>query len=302
MRVLMGLVLAAGGCSAAYGQPPDAALVFEVASVKPAPPPDPRGLFVNVEGGPGTKEPERYTVENLDFAGLVMYAYDIRRDQISGPDWIRSERYNIMARVRPGATREQFRVMFQNLLAERFGLKAHWGSKEMPIYQMVIAKSGAKLKESEPEPPANADLSAGPAAAAKPVKGPAGFPALPAGGEPLMMTTSSGKGTTVALRARRETAEQIATTLSHQLGRTVRDTTGLKGRYDYTLYWAVGSGSRAAAAIPPDPSAGPAPVEEPLGPTLREAIEQQLGLKLEPARGPVEILVIDHVEQKPTEN
>lgn len=281
MRVLLGLVLAAGGCYTAYGQPADAALTFEVASVKPAAPITSAVMTVRAEGGPGTKEPEKYTVENLDFAALVMYAYDIRRDQITGPDWIRSERYNIAARVPAGATRAQFRVMLQNLLAERFALKVHWGSKEMPIYQLVLAKGGPKLGVA---------------------KVPQGYPTLPPGDEPVMMTSSFKGGLTAALRGHRETAEEIANQLSHQLGRTVRDTTGLTGKYDYTLYWMLSSSSRAASAVPPDPNGSAPLAEEPSGPTLREAIEQQLGLKLEPARGPVETLVIDHVESKPVEN
>jgi uncharacterized protein (TIGR03435 family) len=252
-------------------------------------------MTVRAEGGPGTPEPERYTVENMDFAGLVMFAYGIRRDQISGPDWMTNERYNIAARVPPGATKAQFRTMLQNLLAERFALKVHWGSKEMPIYNLVVMKGGARLKESEPE-------VEGSTPPRKPVKGPAGFPELPPGGEPGMSTISGNGKATAAMRGRRETAAEIAVELSHQLGHTVRDATGLQGRYDYTLYWVISSRGGAASAVPTDANGASPPAEESPGPTLREAIEEQLGLKLEPARGSVEILVVDRVNQKPVDN
>ena len=299
MRVLLGLLVAAGGCCTVFGQPADAGLTFEVASVRPAAPVTSGTMNVRAEGGPGTGEPEKYTVENLDFAGLVMFAYDIRRDQIVGPDWIRGERYNITARVPAGATRAQFRVMLQNLLAERFALKIHWGSRERPIFQLTAANGGPKLKESKPETPEGEDRPA----PRKPARGPEGYPSLPPGDEPMMLTSSvNGGGVAAALRGRRETAAEIAEQLSHQLGRTVTDATGLEGRYDYTLYWIVAPSSRAATAIPPDPNGSAPPAEEASGPTLREAIEQQLGLKLEPARGPEKTLFIDRVESKPAEN
>jgi uncharacterized protein (TIGR03435 family) len=288
------LILLAAGCFAAQSQTASVTPAFEVASVKPAPP-NGGGLYVSSDGGPGTPRPERYTAENMDLAGLVMYAYDIKRFQISGPDWMRTERYNVSAVVPPHATKEQFRTMLQNLLAERFALKVHWETREMPIYELVIAKGGAKLEEAKPDEPTNG-LQAAPKSPTRFAKAPDGFPSLPDGKAPIMMAMSTKYGPAIAMRAHNEDAEGIASSLSHQVGVQVRDATGLKGKYDFTLYWL----SRSISAVPADPSGShPAEADSP-APTLFDAIQEQLGLKLERKKGPVPILVVDHVEKKPT--
>lgn len=200
------LLLLASGCFAAQSQTASVTPAFEAASVKPAPPPNGSGMSVSSDGGPGTSRPERYTAENMDFAGLVMYAYDIKRFQISGPDWMRSERYNISAIVPANATNEQFRTMLQNLLAERFALKVHWETREMPIYELMIAKGGPKLGEAKPDDPTDADEAA-PKSPPGLAKTPDGFPSLPEGKAPMMLMMSTRTGqpspcapTTKALR------------------------------------------------------------------------------------------------------
>jgi uncharacterized protein (TIGR03435 family) len=276
------LLLLACGCLAAQSQPVSVTPAFEVASVKPAPPPSGGGLSISSDGGPGTSRPERYTAENLDFAGFVMYAYDIKRFQISGPDWIRTERYNVNAIVPPHATKEDFRGMLQNLLAERFGLKVHWETREMPIYELAIAKGGPKLA---------------PTGLPRSAKGPDGFPQLGEGTAPVMLMMSTKDGPAISMRAHDETAAGIASSLSHQVNLPVRDATGLKGRYDFTLFWLIRPNRPSMSAASTDPTATPEP--DAPGATLFEAIQQQLGLKLEPKRGPVPVLVIDRAEKKP---
>ena len=237
----------------------------------------------------------------MDFAGLVMYAYDIKRFQILGPDWIRNERYNVNAIVPPHATKEDFRGMLRNLLTDRFAFKAHWETREMPVYELAIAKGGPKLEVAKPGAPTDAEQAA-PKNPPKPGKSPDGFPSLPEGTAPIMMMMSTKNGPAIAMRAHDETAEGIASTLSHQVNVPVRDTTGLKGRYDFTLYWVVRPARPLIPAASADPNSSlPSETDSP-GPSLLEAIQQQLGLKLELKKGPVPVLVVDHVEKTPTAN
>jgi uncharacterized protein (TIGR03435 family) len=125
-------------------------LAFEVASVKPAAQTNsgpPRG---QVRGGPGTADPERLAIQGYSMFGLLLMAYDLKAEQISGPGWLQSEKYDIQAEVPLGATRAQFEVMLQTLLAERFGLKVHHESKDVDGYELIVAKGGPKLKTAEP--------------------------------------------------------------------------------------------------------------------------------------------------------
>jgi uncharacterized protein (TIGR03435 family) len=110
----------------------DAGLAFEVASVKPSPPvkPGERVYFGPARGGPGTPDPGQITWTYARFFDLLMTAYDVKNYQISGPAWLENERYDVIARVPAGATKEQVRTMWQNLLAERFGLMLHHESRE----------------------------------------------------------------------------------------------------------------------------------------------------------------------------
>jgi len=121
---------------------------FEVASVKPSPPVPPAGgvYFGPPRGGPGTPDPEQITWTYALMKTVLMTAYDVKNYQINGPAWLDSERYDIAVKIAPGATKEQVGVMWQNLLAERFGLKVHHESKEFQVSELVVGKDGAKLK------------------------------------------------------------------------------------------------------------------------------------------------------------
>lgn len=123
---------------------------FEVAAVKPF---TPNGPFpLRTVGGPGTSDPVRITYEHLSFEDLLMAAYGLKRYQISGPAWLGAQRYIIEATIRPGATKEQANRMLQNLLANRFKLTLHRENKELPVHDLVVAKNGPKLKESQDDP------------------------------------------------------------------------------------------------------------------------------------------------------
>lgn len=124
---------------------------FEVASVRLA---APRQLGVLRSGGPGTPDPGQITWNGATMKALLTTAYDVKQYQLIGPSWLDSERYDITAKVDPGATRDQVNVMFQNLLAERFGVVVHRESKEFPVSDLVAAKGGIKLKETTVDPTA----------------------------------------------------------------------------------------------------------------------------------------------------
>ncbi len=260
----------------AYGQS------FEVASVKPAVMPAyAQGFWVgSSSGGPRTADPTRYSCDKCDLYNLVLMAYDLHAYQLSVPDWMRSAGFDIAAKMPEGTTEEQFRLMLQHLLTERFKLAMHRERKEMPAYELTVAKGGPKLKESP---------GAAPPSTAEPAKftlDKEGFPVL-APGQPFSMIVTNDRA---RLRAAGMSMEDFARRLSGQTNRPVIDATGLKGKYDFTLSW-VGN------AISPNPTA-----IENSGPTLPGALQEQLGLRLESKKGSVEILVVDHMEKTPAEN
>jgi uncharacterized protein (TIGR03435 family) len=287
----MRLVFLLGAAATAFAQSP----AFEVASIKVYQPPEGNGpRRVGCSGGPETKDPTRWSCENMSVHNFVLMAYDLKIYQLSGIGMSDGERYNINAKIPEGATKEQFRQMQQQLLAERFGLKFHREQKEMPAYELVVAKGGPKLQESGPEPPKDADAATPPPGPPKFAMGKDGFPEMPPGRPGTIMM--NGMATR---RAVRETMAQFAGTLTNQVGRPVTDATGLTGKYDFVLRWTI----RAPAAPPPPGSEPGAPVAlDPQGPTIFAAIQEQLGLRLESKKGAFEILVVDKVEKTPTEN
>ena len=231
-------------------------------------------------------KPDGYAATNVSLKMLIEEAYGIREDLISGaPGWVDSTRFDIDAKVagtnvddlkkfKP----EQRMSMLRPMLADRFQVKVHTETKTLPVYELVVAKGGSKLKEATP-----GDIYT------NGIKGPDG---VAHGG---MMRMSRGEVTGQALAV-----ESLVNMLSRQLQRTVIDKTGLTGKYDFTLQWTEensdpmfkgGDGNQQKAEPAPDAT----------GPSIFTALQEQLGLKLQSAKGPVETLVIDHVEM-PSEN
>ena len=133
-------------------QAADSKLTFEAASVKPAGPFVP-GEMGGMRGGPGTGNPGRITIARATLTNLLTRAYDVWFDQVSGPAWLNdgsAYAYRIDATLPPNTTMEQFRLMLQNLLAERFHLRLHHETKLRPGYELVVASGGPKLKEWNP--------------------------------------------------------------------------------------------------------------------------------------------------------
>ena len=265
-------------CSTGWAQ--TAPLAFEVASVKPLPPTARQGN-VGVLGGPGTADPTRIEYR-LPMSFLVMTAYKISYFQLSGPDWINSEMYDIVAKVPPEATKEQCSLMLRRLLAERFKLRIHREMRNLPAYSLVVAKNGPKLK-LHVEAPSTADPAKPPVDGSGLLKTDQdGYPILRPGAH---MANAGGHN---RLQIENKDLVWLVQELSGQLGRPVRDETGLKGQYDFALYWL--SDYLLATAGPGS------------GPDLIAAVQEQLGLKLEEKNGPLESVVIDHVEKMPIEN
>jgi len=344
---MAGTGLVALACSMAYGQAAadgksaEAKLEFEVAAVKPAAPQGPGRFMIGMRGGPGTNDPGRIAYNNLSLRDLMTNAYDVKRSQVSGgPGWLDTERFDITAKVPEGTTKEQMKVMLQNLLADRFKLALHRETKEMAMYALVVGKNGPKMKESA----ANAAAADVPPDGGRAANGDAPPPPPPPmmggrGGiqmgkdgcpEPppsmanrpnnMMMMFMNGAACMVD---NGQTMSGLADQLSFQFDRPVVDMTGLKGKYDFHLRFdpsSLGSGRGGMMMMAgPPPGAmgavggpgpgggagmGPGPNTEPqeAPPTIFAAVQEQLGLKLEPRKGPAELLVIDHVEKTPTEN
>jgi uncharacterized protein (TIGR03435 family) len=216
--------------------------------------------------------PDGYHVENATLKYIVSSAYNVKDDAIvGGPAWIGANHYDIDAKVTPGTdapppklTGAQRRQMIQSLLADRFKLIVHDETKDAPIYELQIAKSGSKLPESTPND-----------GFAKGIIGIDGNP-VPIGSlMPLGLGRLFGQAVTIA---------SLIEHLSHELKRPVLDKTGLTGKYDLSLEWTPDS--MTASDSPSGAS----------GPSLFTAIQEQLGLKLISTHGPVKTLVIDHVE------
>ncbi len=210
-------------------------------------------------------------------------AYGLQRYQLSAPDWLGDDRFDIVAKVPEGATKEQFATMLRDLLTSRFKLATHHEEKEIQAYELVVSKNGPKLEESVD------DSQSAPGtheATSRATLGPDGFPVLPAGRSSAMVMM---KGR-ARMRMAKTSMEQLAARLSSQVSCPVTDATGLKGKYDFTLSWV----SQILQAQDGD-------ADSP-GPDIFGALQQQIGLKLESKKAPVDVLVVDRIEKLPTEN
>jgi uncharacterized protein (TIGR03435 family) len=331
LRSLTSAALALFLTGGAGAQAADSSLTFEVATVKPASLPTSGDgqhvIRMGAQGGPGTNDPSQISYSFLSLRNLLMQAFRVRTYQIQGPAWLDSERFDIVAKVPAGATKDDVSVMLQNLLKERFQLAFHRETKEQPVYALVAGKGAPKMKLSEDQSDPSAAAPEGGTAPAPPPDpgrlkiGKDGMPELPPGVRRpgiRMMALMSPAGMHVRLNAERQTMTQLADSLSNQADRPVVDMTGLTQRYDFTLDFAPDQaammakmGALAGAMPPPLPGgagAGPGDAGPRLGApetdaaTVFVAVQEQLGLKLEPKKAPADLLVIDHLEKTPSEN
>jgi len=250
---------------------------FEVASVK----------LNHSADGPALMRvlPSRFIIIRWTTRALIAFAYGVRETQVfAGPTWINSERYDIEAkieesRVKEAATLphprrgEQNLLMMQKLLEERFKLKVNRETKELPIYALVVGKDGPKFSETKDPLPS-------------PVSDNAQLPIR-------QQKTTWDDGKLVMMGA---SVGDLVELLSRHVGREVFDETGLKGTYDFTLQWTT----EAQAPVFGDDS-GKAPSPDSSEPSIFTTIQEQLGLKLQSQKGPVKVVVVEHIE-KPSEN
>jgi len=257
-------------------------------------------MLVGCRGGPETKDPVLFTCQNADPSMLITMAYSISSYQLSAPDWIRSSRFDLRARVPENATKDDLKRMLQTLLADRFKLAIHHETREIATYNLVLARNGPRLKPAAAQPSTLArDSSPSSIPPGPPPRDTAGYPILTPGRPGMAMMNGKARLYEPAI-----TLSDLARRLSGQLQKPVHDATGLDGKYEVNLSWAADL-IRTGPMRPPS-TAGPggiasAPDPDP-GPTLFRALQDQLGLRLEPKKSSVDFIVIDHLEKSPTEN
>jgi uncharacterized protein (TIGR03435 family) len=287
-------------------------LEFEVASIKALAEGAHPGLLIICRGGPGTSDPTLFTCPGAPLKRLIMRAYALPDFEVSAPGWAEEQRFEIKATVPAGATKEQFETMLQNLLIDRLKLEVHREPKEIARYELTVAEGGPKLKDVKQDPEPTEDTP--PAAPSSPADIKAWMKAQDKGvdrdGYPIRTTpgwsTRDGRGTFYEPHG---PVQSLILFLNMQMDKPVVDATGLKGTYEIVMHWA-GRGpmsgqlaqmmaqARAARGVPEDTT----PEVGPRGPTLQQALRDQLGLKLEAKKGPIDMLMVDHVEKVPTEN
>jgi uncharacterized protein (TIGR03435 family) len=243
---------------------PSSLPIYDIVSIRPHNTPDDNvGMRIQTSS---------YSATNVTLKELVSYAYRIRVDLISGlPGWADTAHFDVTAKIsEPNLaaldklTHEQREAMFLPILADRFHLKAHTEIKTLPVFDLVLTKDGPKFKPS-PQLPSDSD---------HPNKRTFG----------IWINNDNMTATSISM-------EELATNFADNINHTVIDKTGLTGRYDLKLRWT----SDPLAANPGDDGTTDRP------PDLFTAIKEQLGLKLDPSKGPVTTLVVDHAE-KPTPN
>lgn len=291
-RIMRSLILALACMAVArmyvYGQA-TRATSFEVASVKPA---SPSASSISCSGGPGTTDPGLWSCSNVPLGFLISQSYGFEAYQFRPNDPCCRDRFDFMAKVPEGTTKEQFHRMIQNVLEERFKLQLHRQQKEMAIYELTVAERGLKMKQSAGASPKAED----PWTVSEYSIGKDGYPVFPAGRSGLAGPNGHYRwvGFNVSM-------QEITKTLSFHLGRPVIDAAGLTGKYNVDLRWSIDPSwllerSGHQDEIKDLPDLGVA------GPTLIHAVQDQLGLKLTSGKGFGDIVVIDHLEKVPTEN
>jgi uncharacterized protein (TIGR03435 family) len=274
---------------------------FEVAAVRPSSPDD--GTNANFPLGPGDVYATTgglFRVNGYPLITYIMFAYKITRSQVkylsSGlPDWVKSDRFSIEARSENmNPTKDQMRLMVRSMLADRFKLRVHRETKQVPVYALVLAEPG-KLGPMLQAHTADSVCSSSPTG--QPTSDPEApemtgkFPTTCGG---IVGAKSSAPGR-ISFGARNVTMALIATSLAGQVtgvDRPISDRTRLSGKYDFAIEF-----SPDPSVVPPGSNFKP----DASGTPFMVALKGQLGLKLEPQKGPLEVVIVDHVEH-PSEN
>jgi uncharacterized protein (TIGR03435 family) len=269
---------------AIFCQAPAPSPQFEVASVKPAEPIGPGTLSVGVH-----IDGAMVRCSSLSLLNYLNMAYDVKDYQIIGPDWLASERYDIVAKRPDGVEGEKaLRGMMASLLQDRFKLMMHRETRDLPAYALVVGKGGLKIKEVPPD--ADADNSK--------------VDVNVTGGGRGGTTVNLGGGSSLSyqmttMTAKRVTFESITDSLSKFLDRPVVDMTGLTGRYDFALEYSAAELRNLVKANGADASMIPDFGDPTI--SIFTSVET-LGLKLEARKAPVPVIVIDSAQKTPTAN
>ena len=280
LKRAMALVIAAGGMFAQSPVPRPAFDEFEVATIKPTDP-DFRGRFIRMEST------HQFVARNHALNTLIAAAYNVSPHAISGgPAWVESDHYDILAKA-PGEVRpslDEQMSMLRKLLADRFKLTFHREQKELSIYALTVARSGSKLTGSKVTGSKLKESAVSPDGLPLRDESPVGPPPL------IFVVTPPA----VRLPGRYASMAELASVFQRGvLDRPVIDKTGLPGRYDFDLEFTPDE-TQFSGMLGRPPSDAPLP-------GLFAALQQQLGLRLEATKGPVDVLVVDRAE-RPSEN
>ena len=240
---------------------------YEVAAVKP-----------NKSGSGASQSSyknQRVTMQNVTMEQIVMYAYSIKDYQLQAPAWFKTERYDVNAKAADGTPDSALLAMLQPLLKERFKMVVRNETRDLPVFHLVVDKDGPKPGLHPTDDAATGSSGRGGGPPTPPTAGAGGVGGGGGDGNPSGLASMSSTGNMTA----------FATFLSRLVERPVIDKTGLTGRYSVALKYvrpaAVDSGA--------------------VGPSIFKAIQEELGLRLEPARAPLEIIVIESAERVPVE-
>lgn len=313
--------------TAAFAQTP-APLAFEVASVKPAGPLNPMAIAQGKVSVGMKVDGAICRIGSFSLRDLIRTAYEVKDYQISGVDSLgnplSADRFNIEATLPEGATEKQVPQMLQALLAERFKLVVHRETKDQSVYALMVAKGGPKLKPAEPDPPAPQAPAANPEAPKKDemvlgqgsnqvrvsgnMRDGKGITVKGGGVGQMKMTMVDGK---LHLEAAKMSMAALADAATSFVGKPVVDMTELKGEYQVTLDLsmddlktvarAAGVGAMMPGAAAGGDAGGGVQASDPSGSSIFASI-QQMGLKLESRKAPLDFIVVDHFEKSPTEN
>jgi uncharacterized protein (TIGR03435 family) len=302
--------------------PPASPLAFEVATIKPADPITPAMLQAGKMHVGLAVDQARVDIGFVSLFDMVAMAYKVKSYQIQGPDTLRAQRFDVLAKMPPGATKDDVPAMLQKLLADRFKLQIHRETKEHAVWGLVVAKGGIKMKPAVADEPV-AEGHTGPPGEGGAVMG-QGDNAVRVkvdadGRGGVAQTAKNGKIKTTmnpdnSLHYAVDKMDMpgLCDTFSAFLDKPVVDMTELKGQYQVAFDLSMadlmavarknGAGALLGGGGAPDASKSAAEsASEPGGSTILSAVGP-LGLKLEPRKAPLENIVIDHAEKMPTEN
>jgi len=273
-----------------YGQSPATKLEFEVASVRPSASSSQNQVTVGLH-----LDGSQARIFSFSLKELMARAYRVKAYQVSGPDWVGSDRFDLTAKLPAGATADQIPEMLQAVLLDRFQLKFHREKKDLPVYALVLAKTPLKLKEA----PAGVEDDGPPATN------------VAASGSSAGVSVDLGHGSSYTFannkfEAKKLDMDMLAAMLERYMDRPIVNLTALKGKYDLTLevtqedYQAMLIRAALTAGLVMPPQALQL-LDGNSTASLLDAL-QQAGLKLEARKSPIDILVVDQARKTPTDN